>query len=312
VKNEPEGQNVFNIYYINFSKVYEISMMINNVIISTIQKEKTNLKEKSKSINASGNGTISTALSNLADIKAVVGGQLAEKKTSSSKMVESLDVKTTKSILLKQIDKRCTTIQNFNNCQEGDLVKLNNVHLKILNEENLREFKLLRGDALKGVNIDGMDVNNLIGSMLKDYSYLLYGTLPNSEEEIAIKIPMELENEFESKYSMDDLLIGNVSIIGVYKGDVKEEFVNKNTFTHLYNIGLQQPKEEEKVFLSSYEENEEVGKPLEYPNRNFKFIDIIAIIQNVNFAEDPIPSLKKISWFRRIVNKIKRKDTVHE
>ncbi|MBN8253264.1 hypothetical protein [Priestia flexa] len=312
MENRNAKQNVFNIYYINFSKVYEISMMINNVILSTIQKEKTNSKEKSKSINASANSSISTALSNLADIKAVVGGQLAEKKTSSSKMVESLDVKTTKSILLKQIDKRCALIKNFNNCREGDLVKLNNVHLKVLNEENLREFKLLRGDALKGVNIDGVDVNNLIGSMLKDYSYLLYGTLPNSKEEIVIKIPMELENEFESKYSIDDLLIGNVSIIGVYKGGVEEEFVNKNTFTHLYNIGTQQPKEEEKVFSSSYEQNEEVAKPLEYKNRKFKFIDIIAIIQNVNFAEEPSISKEKISWIKRLVNKIKGKDIIHE
>ncbi len=32
----------FNTYYLNFSKVYEISMMINNAILSTIQRESAN------------------------------------------------------------------------------------------------------------------------------------------------------------------------------------------------------------------------------------------------------------------------------
>ena len=30
----------FNIYYLNLSKVYEISMMINNTIVTSIQREK--------------------------------------------------------------------------------------------------------------------------------------------------------------------------------------------------------------------------------------------------------------------------------
>lgn len=31
----------FNIYYLNFTKVYEIAMMINNVILSKIEKDST-------------------------------------------------------------------------------------------------------------------------------------------------------------------------------------------------------------------------------------------------------------------------------
>lgn len=36
----------FNIYYLNFSKVYEIAMMINNVILTKIEKDKTNSFEE--------------------------------------------------------------------------------------------------------------------------------------------------------------------------------------------------------------------------------------------------------------------------
>ncbi|MFS0647389.1 hypothetical protein [Siminovitchia sp. 179-K 8D1 HS] len=293
---------MFNIYYINFSKVYEIAMMINNVIVSSIQRENSSLRENSHSINTS----ISTALNNLANIKAVVGAQASERQVSSSKMVESLDIKTTKSILLKQIEKKCTLINDFKDRREGDLVKLNEVNLKILNEEYLREFKVLRSDALKGFRVDGVEINNIISSMLQDYSYILYGTMPNIGEEIVIKIPMELENEFESKYNIDDLLIGNVSIIGVYKGDISEEFINKNTFNHLYNIGINQTKEEKKVFSSTYQSDvisNSYNKNRFKEERNFKFIDVIAVIQNVAFKEDEYTQ-KKIPWYKKIINLI--------
>lgn len=31
----------FNIYYLNFSKVYEIAMMINNVILTKVERDNT-------------------------------------------------------------------------------------------------------------------------------------------------------------------------------------------------------------------------------------------------------------------------------
>ena len=38
--NRKEGHNDFNVYYMNFSKVYEIAMMINNQIVKSYQREK--------------------------------------------------------------------------------------------------------------------------------------------------------------------------------------------------------------------------------------------------------------------------------
>ncbi|MGM8216708.1 hypothetical protein ACLIA0_14310 [Bacillaceae bacterium W0354] len=304
-----EIKKVFNIYYINFSKVYEISMMLNNVILSSIQRENSSSSENSSSVSA--NTSISTALNNLATIKSYMGGQLTEKKTSSSKMVESLDVKTTKSILLKQIDKRSKVINDFTMCSEGDLIKVDNVNLQILNEENLRELKIFRSNALKDFRVEGVDVNNLITSMLKDYSYLLYGKMPNSSEKVVIKIPMELENEFESNYNVDDITIGRVSIIGVYKGIVKEEKINTNTFNYLYEIGLKQQSQKgdvqrEKVISSAYHEED---KPIPFKRSNngeFVFIDVIAIIQNVNFNEEVDQQLPKTPWYKKIFSWFKK------
>src|SRR5690625_2556491 len=304
-----ELKKVFNIYYINFSKVYEISMMINNVILSSIQRENSSSAENTSSVSA--NASVSTALDNLAKIKSYMSTELTEKKTSSSKMVESLDVKTTKSILLKQIDKRSKLVKNFNNCSEGDLVKIDNVNLQILNEQNLRELKIFRSDALKDFRVEGVDVNNLITSMLKDYSYLLYGQMPDCSEMIVIKIPMELENEFESNYNVDDITIGRVSIIGVYKGIVKEEKINTNTFNYLYEIELKQQlkkddRQREKVISSAYQD-EPVQSIRINGNREFIFIDVIAIIQNVNFNEEVEEQSLKTPWYKKIFNWFKKR-----
>lgn len=289
--------------------MYEISMMINNVILSSIQRENSSSSENTNSVSA--NSSISTALDNLASIKSYMGTQLTEKQTNSSKMVESLDVKTTKSILLKQIDKRSKVIEDFTACSEGDLVKVDNVKLRILNEENLRELKIFRSNALKDFRVEGVDVNNLITSMLKDYSYLLYGQMPNSSEMIVIKIPMELENEFESNYNIDDITIGRVSIIGVYKGIVEEEKINTNTFNYLYDIGLKQQsqkddRQEEKVISSAYQDKpNQPGQSNQ--NRSFVFIDVIAIIQNVNFSEEKEEQARRNPWYKKILNWFKKR-----
>ena len=93
----------FNIYYLNLSKVYEISMMINNTIVTSIQREKNNSFKTSKSTKASLGGTIQTDSEYLASIKSVIESNKASENTSSSKIIESLDIKTTKSILLNKI-----------------------------------------------------------------------------------------------------------------------------------------------------------------------------------------------------------------
>lgn len=285
----------FNIYYLNFSKVYEISMMINNVVLSSIQREKSSMYERLGKLSSSLTGSIGSK-EYLAEIKSVIGSEVSQKNVHSSKMIESLDVKTTKSILLRRIVEKCKPFKDFNSIHEGDLIKLDKIKLKILNEENLRQILMLRKDALKGFRVDGMEINNLISSILQDYSYILYGCLDNGDE-IVIKIPLEIENEFESKYNVDDLLIGHVSVIGVYKGGVTESFITTNTFNYLTAIGSQQSEQEKKVFPSS---KPEVLIQIAGSDRRktYQFIDVIAIIQDV-FFQQPSEAIK-LSWFKQL------------
>ena len=314
MSKEKEKENMeFNIYYLNFSKVYEISMMINNVIQSTIQREKTDSHERSKRRGASFNVDVGSK-EYLANIKSGISAESDNKDITSSKWVESLDVITTKSILLREIIGKCIRFSTFDECKEGNLLKIDKLSLSILDEETLRGILVLRKDALKGLSIEGFEVNNLISSMLQDYSYILKGVFDdeandeeNKEENVIIlKIPMELENEFENKYNVYDLLIGHLSLIGVYKGTVSEDFIKTNTFNFFANLDANQQQPEKKVFKSSMVQSDMSEPQLSSHQTNritkFHFIDIIALVQDVQFDQKQDDIVEKVGRLQRFWN----------
>lgn len=274
----------FNVYYLNFSKVYEISMMINNIITSNIQKETNEEEEVSKKMSASINAELGNKF--LAWIKSGIEAGSEDKNANSSKLIESLEVKTTKSILLREIINKCK-VASINDFQEGDLVKIDNVNLSILDGENLRQILILRRNALSGLIVEEFEINNFITAMLQDYSYILKGSFDDSDDCLVLKIPMEIENEFESKYNVYDLLIGHLSIIGVYKGKVTEEFVNTNTFSYFANLQTTPPTQDLKITPSTLlpDDSGLDGVSPTSKSDEFHFIDIIALIQDVQFEQ---------------------------
>lgn len=294
----------FNIYYLNFSKVYEIAMMINNVILTKIEKDNSRSFEEqygfTSSISAQGTKRF------LDGIKASISADAKETSVSSSKVVESLDVKTTKSILLRRVIEQCATVDTFDGSCEGDLIKIDRIKLEILDEESLRQFLILRRDALKGFRVEGMELNNLVSSMLQDYAYILKGTVFDADfrnvvSEIIIKIPMEIQTEFENKYSINDLLIGHVSIVGIYKGIVQEEFISSNTFTYFQEAGKRQSQKDESAtkIIKSNTHPVEKNEKKEKVNQEYHFIDVLSIIQDVAFKLEESPALK-LHWWNRL------------
>ena len=294
----------FNIYYLNFSKVYEIAMMINNVILTKIETDRSKSFEEqygfTSSISAQGTKQF------LDGIKASISADARETATSSSKVVESLDVKTTKSILLRRVIEQCASTIELKNLTDGDLVKIDCVKLELLNEESLRQFLILRRDALKGMQVEGMEINNLISSMLQDYAYILRGvaydkSMKKSVSEIIIKIPMEIQSEFENKYNINDLLIGHVSIVGIYKGIVGEEFITSNTFTYFQEAGARKEKQETTVNKIIKSNTQPVSHDTEIKKQDngYHFVDTLAIIQDVAFKLEEI-SAPKLHWWNRV------------
>jgi len=187
-------------------------MMINNVILTQVEKDQTTSFEEQYGFNSSVSAQGTTAF--LAGIKASLSSNANETSLSSSRVIETLEVKTTKSILLRRVINQCTTVSKLDPLNEGDLVKIDKIRLNLLDEESLRQFLILRRDALKGVRVEGMELNNLVSSMLQDYAYILKGTMFDDKMkkcgEIIIKIPLEIQSEFENKYCINDLLIGHL------------------------------------------------------------------------------------------------------
>ncbi|MGV8946726.1 MAG: hypothetical protein ACOH1N_09880 [Lutibacter sp.] len=277
---------IFNIYYINFPKVYEIKMMISNVI--SLSKEET----KDNSIDGEVSAKAKLGLSildifKLGDVEA--GGNI--KSANSKKVLETFEIKTTKSIILDDVVKKCNTIDSFDNIDEGELIKLDNVKLSLANESELRIIKIFNSGAFKDFlpDTNGLDINNLFNSMFKDYAYKIKGEVSSSETKLLIKIPLTFESEFESSYSVDDLFVGKVSIIGLYKGQIKIDEL-KNSFEFFQEIGQFQnafnvKKEESEIQESHYSA---VNSPNTFSfggsddDNFYHYIDLLAIVQNIN------------------------------
>lgn len=295
----------FNIYYLNFSKVYEIAMMINNVILTKIQRDKAASFEKEYGFTSSTSAKGTKLF--LDGIKASISSDTRETSFSSSKVVETLDVKTTKSILLRRVIEQCSNTNTFAQVNEGDLVKVDSIKLELMDEDSLRALMILRREAFKGMRVEGLEFNNLISSMLQDYSYILKGTIAYEDdnnsgmsEEIIIKIPSEIQSEFENKYSINDLLIGHVSLVGIYKGLVSKAYIAQNTFTYLQELGSKtQSFEVDKIILSGNSPEEKIPKATAGLMDDCHFIDILAIIQDVSFNFEDATE-KKLHWWNRL------------
>lgn len=283
----------FNIYYLNFSKVYEIAMMINNIILTKIERDNTTGSSEEYSVSSDLSAQGSEKF--LMGIKASMSSNAKETYYSSQKVVESLDVQTTKSILLRRIIDKCSAVKDFEEVSEGDLIKIDGVKFELFDEESLRQFLVLRRDALKGMRVEGVEINNLVASMLQDYAYILKGTIPAPEgkeanTEIMIKIPMDVQSEFESQYSIDDLLIGHVSVVGIYKGIVEESFISSSTYSYLQEVGARQNQTgnaTSKIIKSNTLPKGDVDSQTSNSSTEYNFIDILAVIQDVAFEYEP-------------------------
>lgn len=305
------NKNLFNIYYINVSKVYELAMILNNKVSNSLIKEtaseQENKREKSSSVNAKYLDSIGSEIKDTGFMR----------KSKSDKVIETLDIKMTKSILLRNILNKCKTVGKKNFGNTGDLIHINNISFNLENETEIRSIKMVKNNAIKDFKIEGFDLNNLINSIIADYFYILTGTISNNKRKIIIKIPMECGTEFENLYTIDDLLIGKVDLIGINRGIIKKENLKNslNFFSEIENL------DEKNKDSFNYDESDSTMKMKEtnaldsvknaYTNDEYDFIDVIAIIQNVNQNKEQTPLSNNTTinkkWYKKILNKFFRR-----
>ena len=135
---------IFNIYYINFPKVYEIKMMLSNVI--SINKETT------KEIAGESQLSVKAKLGinfmdwfKLGDAEA--GGDI--KGSGTRKVFETFEVKTTKSVILSDVIEKAKVKNDFERVKEGELIRIDEVKLSLENEDELRVVKFINSGAFK-------------------------------------------------------------------------------------------------------------------------------------------------------------------
>lgn len=250
---------LFCLYYINFSKVFEIAMLLDNKVITGEEVQ----KDSNHSIKLAAK--VKNMLAMVFEGSADVGYDYSR----GSQLRKTVEIKMTNSVVLKDlITEIKVDDENISTAQEGQLVQIDDVHLSLVNEEETRQIKLVKQGALDRFIQDDISIGELVKPMLSDYSYQLTGKKGN--ENYLIKIPANTENEFENNYTIDDLLLGKVSLIGVYNG-VKSSKDLKNTFTYL----TQNNTQDEEILDSHTGENNNTDE-------TYHYIDILAITQKIH------------------------------
>ena len=227
-----------------------------------------------------------------------VGTDIRSGSTDSQKVLENFKVTMTKSLILSEVMEQCKIVMSFSNdIKEGQLVRIDNVSLSLENETELRTVKMFSNGSFKGMRLPeagGLDVNNLFNSMFKDYSYKLKGEILGSDDKLIIKIPLTFESEFENLYNVDDLFIGNVTIIGIYKGKTKIKNL-KNSFEFFQELGQMTSDDvDSEVHNSQYIQPNVIKLKSEDDVADYHYIDLLAIVQVVQpNVVDVIDSKKK-------------------
>lgn len=265
-------------------------MIFNNILTPTQTREQINENEKENKMAGNVNFKLGPMILNILSGEAGISGENRGNRKATEKMIETFEVKTTKAIILNEVIEKCKKITKVTDCHEGELIQLNDVKLSLNNEEELRTIKMLSNGLLKGSTLPetgGWDLSNMLDSLFKDYTYKIIGNTGN-DEKVIIKIPMTFENEFESQYSIDDVFIGSVSIIGIYKGVIEYDLL-KNSFDYFNQ------KPQNKSITIKYDEirdsqsKEDIEEDRSDNNgeekEKYHYIDLLAILQILKVNE---------------------------
>ena len=92
-----------------------------------------------------------------------------------------------------------------------------------------------------------------------------------------MKIPMQLDNEMESQYSIADIEIGPVTVIGIYRGKYNAGQIRARMDT------LSAYKDEaQNSEMETADESAEANAQAFDSKADMHYIDVIAIVQELN------------------------------
>ncbi|HEY4544292.1 MAG TPA: hypothetical protein VIG40_06575 [Tissierellaceae bacterium] len=279
-------KELFNLFYINTSKVHEIAMLIDNKIMKTVEREQIS-EDLLKYNNILGVGGAS-------NWKADVG---YEKNESSKKRVyENFDVKMTKSIMLQKIYDNIKKSKNkLEGLHLGDLTIFENVELQQRNiDDTVMILNVLQDSKIKSDPNEDVEVNlnKMMDKMLDDFTidYTFSPDNEEDEEKYILQIPYKDTDNFENGYQHNDLQLGKLSIIGIYRGKIDFSKKDSTSSKFLELMSLSSQNELQKNIPTSMKKSNSIVKQSSYQfefnhqklNDKLQLIDVIAIIQDLN------------------------------
>lgn len=298
-KETKENKNtleLFNLLYVNISKVHEIAMLIDNKIMQKVEKEQIS-EDALKSLYSYG------IKSNLAISDASI-----QKETNSKKRVyENFDVKTTKSIMLRKIyDKvKKDSCKYSKDMKVGQLTMFKNVTLQRRNiDETVMILNILQDSNIKNQGDENIeiDINKMMDKILDDFTIDYVFEVDYKDEKghgsgdkykYIFQLPYKSNENFENGYQHNDLQIGTLSLIGIYRGEIdfsgKERVSSK--FLEIMSNSYNDPMniKSDNIMKSSTTLESEQSLPFKFKHNKldgkYHVIDIIAIIQELSIEE---------------------------
>ena len=281
---------LFNLFYLNTSKAHEIAMLIDNKIIKNIESEQVS------SYTSKANYTLTFGKKD----HALSENGVSLEESSKQRVFESFDVKQTKSIMLRKIYDEISKTKK-RKLGEGNLVLIEDIQLQQLNvDDTVMILNVLQDSKIKNQKNDDIEINlnKMMDKMLDDFTIdysFDYIDGDNVTRNCIIRLPYKSTSNFENGYQHNDLQLGKLSIVGIYRGEIdfsQKESISSKFLDLLSTSYYQQqgPVLEVDGMKLSYSSAETSKVDFEFNHKKLAdkkhLIDVIAIIQEINLGID--------------------------
>ena len=289
ISNNYLSKDLFNLFYINTSKAHELAMLLDNKIMKRVEKEQIS-EELLKT-------------TSLIDSKTnLVSGEISIQKEDNYKkrVYENFDVKMTKSIMLRELYEVAKLSSN-KNLSSGQLILFRDVELEQRNiNDTVMFLNICKDINLKNQGDENFEinVNKMLETMLDDftidYQFEHYISDNHQNEEFLIQLPYKSDENFENGYFHNDLQLGKLSIIGIYRGKIdfsKRESISSKFLEFFSEFSTQKKHGTDYDVMMDSEiiensENYSFNFKINKLSKQMHLIDVVAIIQEVKFNRE--------------------------
>ncbi|MFW7367935.1 hypothetical protein [Vagococcus fluvialis] len=268
---------MFNIYYLNENKAFELAMLLNNRVQKESQKEKTNENSAKGGGNVDTQNMKSIPLLNKILPSGSLSGDLSH--TGTKKIIDNFQIVQTKSTIFNSIVQKSIEKKDLNKLSTGSLIKISDLNLEITNIQEGIATKMMLNGVLNNMEFEGLDMGKTLEVLLKDNAYLISGS--RDSDNIMFNIPMQVEAELENGYSISDLELGTFTVVGIYRGIFSEEIINSK----INQINFLDTMNESTSQKSLVESEKDKPKKKSNNTREVHYVDLIGIIQEVKFLK---------------------------